>query len=162
MNQDPKITLRPVGDADDDFLLSVYASTRAEELAQVPWSPEQKDAFLRMQFSAQKQHYAAQYPRAKHDVIYMDQTQVGRLYLAPDVEAMHILDITILPQYRNSGIGSFLLGQIMDEARDAGKSVTIYVESFNPSLRLLERLGFRKDREEAFQLLMKRSFQAGS
>lgn len=162
MNQDQKITLRPVGAADDDFLLSVYASTRAEELAQVPWSTEQKDAFLRMQFSAQKQHYAAQYPQAKHDVIHMDETPVGRLYLALDVEAMHILDITILPQYRNSGIGSFLLGQIMDEARDSGKSVTIYIEGFNPSLRLFERLGFRKDREEGFQLLMKRSFQAGS
>jgi len=155
MNQAQKITLCPVGAADDDFLLSIYASTRAQELAQVPWSAEQKDAFVRMQFSAQKQHYAAQYPRAKHDIIYMDQTPVGRLYLAPDVEELHILDITILPQYRNSGIGSFLLGRIMDEARDTGKSVTIYVESFNPSLRLFERLGFRKDREEGFQFLMK-------
>ena len=48
-----------------------------------------------------------------------------------------------------------LLGQIMDEARDTGKAVTIYVESFNPSLRLFERLGFRKDKENGFQLLMK-------
>ncbi len=176
MIQKEKITLRPVEDVHDDFLLSVYATTRAHELAQVPWSAEQKEAFVRMQFSAQKQHYAAQYPQAKHDIIYLDQTPVhrpyidpeedllvtgefqvpvGRLYLDRPAEGLHILDITILPQYRNSGIGSYLLGQIIDEARSAGKAVTIYVESFNPSLRLFERLGFHKDREEGFQLLMK-------
>jgi ribosomal protein S18 acetylase RimI-like enzyme len=176
MIQNEKITLHPVEDKHDDFLLSVYASTRADELAQVPWSAEQKDAFLRMQFTAQKQHYAAQYPQAKHDLIYLDQTPVaplyldpeedvmhilnlqipvGRLYVAREADGLHILDITILPPYRNSGIGSLLLRQIMDEARNTEKSVTIYVESFNPSLRLFERLGFRKDKEQGFQLLMK-------
>jgi ribosomal protein S18 acetylase RimI-like enzyme len=156
-----KVTLRPVAEQDDNFLLSVYASTRADELAHVPWSVEQKDAFLRMQFSAQKQHYAAQYPQAKHDVIYLDQTSAGRVYLAREADVLHILDITILPKYRNLGIGTFLLCQIIDEARDAGKSVTIYVESFNPSLRLFERLGFRRDKENGFQLLMKWSFPLG-
>jgi len=80
---------------------------------------------------------------------------VGRLYLDREAEGLHILDITILPLYRNAGIGSFLLGRIMEEARSAAKAVTIYVESFNPSLRLFERLGFRKDKEDGFQLLMK-------
>jgi GNAT superfamily N-acetyltransferase len=150
-----KITLRPVVDQDDNFLLSVYAGTRTAELAQVPWSTEQKEAFVRMQFSAQKQHYATEYPQADHDLICVDGVPVGRLYLSRAAEALHILDITVLPEHRNSGIGSVLLGQIVDEARGAGKPVTIYVESFNPSLRLFERLGFRQDREEGFQLLMK-------
>ena len=47
-----KITLRPVEEADQDFLLSVYASSRADEMARVPWSPEQKQAFVRTQFTA--------------------------------------------------------------------------------------------------------------
>jgi ribosomal protein S18 acetylase RimI-like enzyme len=150
-----KITLRPVVDQDDNFLLSLYASTRVAELAQVPWSAEQKEAFVRMQFSAQKQHYATEYPQANHDLICVDGVPVGRLYLARAADVLHILDITVLPEHRHSGIGSVLLGQIVDEARSAGKPVTIYVESFNPSLRLFERLGFRKDREEGFQILMK-------
>ena len=60
-----RITLRPVAVADDAFLYSVYASTRAEEMTRVPWTPEQKEAFLRMQFTAQKQHYAAEFPHAQ-------------------------------------------------------------------------------------------------
>jgi ribosomal protein S18 acetylase RimI-like enzyme len=150
-----KITLRPVAGQDDNFLLSVYSSTRAAELAQVPWGMEQKEAFVRMQFSAQKQHYVAEYPQADHDLICVDGVPVGRLYLSRAADALHILDITVLPEHRNSGIGSFLLNQVIEEARNTARPVTVYVETFNPSLRLFERLGFRKDREEGFQLLMK-------
>src|SRR5689334_10366930 len=86
-----KISLRPVNTADDDFLLSVYASTRQAELVQVPWSPEQKDAFVRMQFIAQKQHYAATYPKASHEIICIneDASPVGRLYLDRGAEVFN-------------------------------------------------------------------------
>ncbi|SRR6266700_1315135 len=152
-----KISLRPVNNADDDFLLSVYASTREAELAQVPWSQEQKDAFVRMQFVAQKQHYAATYPKASHEIICMneDASPVGRIYLDRGAAAFNILDITVLPQHRNAGIGSFLLRQIMAEAVACGKPVTIYVESFNPALALFAGLGFQKDQEKGFHFLMK-------
>ncbi|HEV3037921.1 MAG TPA: GNAT family N-acetyltransferase [Candidatus Angelobacter sp.] len=150
-----RISLRPVTDQDDSFLLSVYASTRVAELAQVPWSPEQKEAFVRMQFTAQKQHYAAEHPQADHDLICVAGVPVGRIYIARAVDVLNILDITVLPEHRNAGIGSFLLGLVIDEARSSGRSITIFVENFNPSLRLFERLGFRKDKEHGFQLLLK-------
>lgn len=149
------ITLRPVEARDEGFLLSVYASTRAQEMAMVPWTPEQKDAFVRMQFAAQRQHYAAQYPHASHEIIYADETPVGRLYLDRGPESLHILDITVLPEHRNSGIGSQLLRRTMDEAGASGRAVTIYVESFNPSARLFERLGFQRAEENGIQLLLK-------
>ncbi|HXO37009.1 MAG TPA: GNAT family N-acetyltransferase [Candidatus Acidoferrum sp.] len=150
-----RITLRPVTAADDDFILACYASTRAQEMAQVPWNPEQKEAFIRMQYVAQKQHYAAEWPRAGHDIIYVDKIPVGRIYLDRREDALHILDITVLPEHRNQGTGSTLLRQLLEEAARAGKPLTIYVENFNPSLRLFERLGFRKDHEKGFHLLMK-------
>lgn len=150
-----KISLRPAAEADDSFLLSVYASTRAEEMERVPWSQEQKNAFLAMQFTAQKEHYAALYPAARHDIIYLDQMPVGRLYRAWTGEALHIPDITVLPQYRNSGIGSFILRRAMQEAAMKGMPVTIYVETFNPSLRLFERLEFQKAEEKGIHYLMK-------
>lgn len=153
--RDEQITLRAVIEADDAFIFSCYASTRAQELAQVPWSPEQKEAFVRMQYTAQKQHYAAEAPQASHDIIYVDATPVGRIFLDRRQDALHILDITVLPQHRNHGTGSLLLRRLMDETSKLGKPVTIYVESFNPSLRFFERLGFQKDHEKGFHLLMK-------
>lgn len=155
MTSDGQITLRPATEADDDFIFNCYASTREQELAQVPWTAEQKESFVRMQYAAQKNHYAAEAPRASHDVIYVDATPVGRIYLDRRDDALHILDITVLPQHRNQGTGSLLLRRLLKESGKLGKPVTIYVESFNPSLHLFERLGFQRDREKGFHLLMK-------
>src|SRR5258708_35971842 len=94
-----QITLRPATAADDDFLLSVYSSTRAEELNRVPWTAEQKEGFVKMQFAAQKQHYAATFPQASHDVIYLDETAAGMIYLERGPEAFTLLDFRVMPQY---------------------------------------------------------------
>jgi ribosomal protein S18 acetylase RimI-like enzyme len=150
-----KITLRPVQESDEGFLLSVYASTRADEMAVVPWSREQKEAFLKMQFLAQAQHYAAEHPGASHDIICLGAAPVGRLYLDRNDEALHILDVTVLPQFRSLGIGTALLRRIMDEAGKNGRAVTIYVESFNRSLSLFGKLGFHTVAEEGFHRLLR-------
>ena len=150
-----QVRLRAVKAEDDEFILSVYASTRAEEMARAPWTAEQKEAFVKMQYTAQKQHYAAMYPRASHDIIYIDKTPVGRIYLDRGAEELHILDVTVLPQYRGRGAGEVVLRRLMEEAGASGKTVTIFVESFNPSLSLFARLGFQKEREEGYQFLMK-------
>jgi N-acetylglutamate synthase-like GNAT family acetyltransferase len=149
-----RLTLRPVRESDDPFLLKLYGTTREPELAQVPWTAEQKQQFVRMQWEAQKRHYAAEHPRASHVVICLDGRVVGRLYLDRTAEQFHILDISMLPGDRNQGAGSVLLGQTMAEAKQAGKPVTIFVEAFNPSLRLFQRLGFTTIRQEGFHLLM--------
>jgi GNAT superfamily N-acetyltransferase len=159
MNPD-QLMLRRVCDSDEPFLLKLYGSTRQQELALVPWTAEQKHEFVRMQWEAQKSHYAAEHPNASHVVICSDGGAVGRLYLDRAAEQFHILDISLLPEHRNQGAGSFLLGQIMAEAKNAGKPVTIFVETFNPSLRLFERLGFTVIRQEGFHLLMQWPGQA--
>ena len=105
-----KITLRPVQDSDDEFLLKVYGSTREQELAQVPWTAEQKQQFVRMQWEAQKNHYAAQHPHATHEIICLESGAAGRLYLDRSGEKFHILDITLLPEHRNRGGGSLFAG----------------------------------------------------
>ena len=150
-----RISLRPATDGDESFLLSVYATTRSAEMAAVPWSAEQKEAFVRMQFAAQQQHYAAEYPGAAHEIICFDAKPSGRIYMARLQTRLHILDITVLPENRNTGIGSWIVGKILAEAQPAGKEVTIHVESFSPSLSFFERMGFQPAGESGFHYLMK-------
>lgn len=138
------ITLRAVADGDEAFLLKAYGSIRAEELAQVPWSEAQREAFLKMQFDAQQLHYRTHNPNATHDIILLDEQAIGRLYVARRDYEIRILDLTILPEYRNRGIGTSLIKDLMAEAAQAAKPLTIYVESYNPSYRLFNRLGFNK------------------
>jgi ribosomal protein S18 acetylase RimI-like enzyme len=145
--QPAPVTLRPAVPDDEAFLLKVYASVRADELARVPWSEAQREAFVKMQFDAQQLHYRAHNPEATHDIILLGGQPAGRLYVARREREIRILDITVLPEYRNRGIGTPLIKELMVEAAKAGKPLNVYVESFNPSLRLFGRLGFVKTEE---------------
>jgi ribosomal protein S18 acetylase RimI-like enzyme len=137
------ITLRPVSPADESFLCEVYSSTRTEELAPVPWDDEQKAAFLRMQFDAQHRYYHEQYPNGAFDVILIEGEPAGRLYVNRGPDELRIIDIAMLPAYRNRRIGSHLIGALQTEAALARKPLRIHVERFNPAMRLYERLGFQ-------------------
>ena len=155
MPADLSLRLRPLTPEDTSFLARVYASSRAEELALTSWSEEQKEIFCRRQFDAQAAYYAANYPDALFQVIERDGEPVGRLYVARWEKEIRIVDITLLPEFRGSGIGTKLLRDLQDEARGAGKSLTIHVERFNRALTLYQRLGFRQVEDKGVYLLMR-------
>lgn len=113
----------------------------------MPWTAEQKEAFLRSQFSLQHQHYQKYYADAAFDVILCDGEPAGRLYVLHSPEEIRIVDIALLPEHRGAGIGSRLLQDVLTEAAASGKCVSIHVERFNPAMRLYERLGFTKQEE---------------
>jgi ribosomal protein S18 acetylase RimI-like enzyme len=148
------VTLRPVDADDERFLLGVYAGTREEELAPVPWSAEQKAAFVAHQFAAQSAHYAQHYAGLTADVILLGGVPAGRLLVARWAEEIRIVDISILPEFRGRGAGSVLLWELLAEAAAAGKRLSIHVERENRALGLYERLGFRPVGEHGVHLRM--------
>lgn len=136
------VTLRPITDADLGFLLQLYATTRLDELAQTDWSDEQKAAFVVQQFQAQHAWWQEHYTGARFDLVLVDGEPAGRLYVDVWAREVRIVDIAILPAYRNRGLGTRLLEGVFAEGDAAGKPVSIHVEVFNPARRLYERLGF--------------------
>ncbi len=155
------ISLRPVAPEDDGFLCRVYGSTREVELAQVGWDDAQKDAFVRMQFDAQRRYYAENYAGASFDVVLVDGEPAGRLYVARWPDQIRIVDIALLPRYRNRGVGSSLLQELLVEGDESGRPVTIHVERFNPALNLYARLGFVLSADKGVYLLLERPARAG-
>ena len=148
------ITLRPIAPGDEMLLYTIYASTREAELALTDWTDEQKAAFIQMQFAAQHSHYQEYYPNAAFLVILGDEQPVGRLYVDRWADQIRVVDIAVLPQYRNVGIGTALLKGLMAQATEAGLPLTIHVEQYNPALRLYERLGFTRIGERGVYFLM--------
>lgn len=144
--------LRPAGSGDAELLYRIYASTREDELAVVPWEAAQKEAFLRMQFAAQDRYYHATFPAASYDLIVSGEEVLGRLYVDRGEAAWLVLDIALLPEHRGQGIGARLLADVLAEAGAAAKPVQIHVERFNPAQRLYDRLGFRQIADEGVYL----------
>ena len=123
-------------------------------MALVPWSDEQRHAFVSSQFAAQQDFYSRTYGQADHSIILTRGRAVGCLYLARLEDQLRIVDVTILPKDRNAGIGSYLLKRLQNEARRSEQPLRIYVERFNPSMTLFERLGFQSIEEQGVHLLM--------
>jgi ribosomal protein S18 acetylase RimI-like enzyme len=146
--------LRPATHADARTLLRIYASTREAELAAVPWDAAGKEAFLRMQFTAQDAQYRAAYPAARFDLIVRGEEVLGRLYVDRGERAWSVLDIALLPGHQRQGIGTRLLTGLLAQAAAAGKPVRLHVAASNPARRLYERLGFAQVEDGAVYLLL--------
>jgi ribosomal protein S18 acetylase RimI-like enzyme len=153
----PGVTLRPITAADMPFLRRLYGTTREDELKQVDWTDEQKEAFVDQQFAAQHAHYQEHYPDASWDVVLVDGVPAGRLYREHWTREIRIIDIAIAPGWRRGGLGTSLLRDVFREADGVGKAVSIHVEMFNPARRLYERLGFEYREEKGVYFLMERA-----
>ncbi len=150
----PAIRFRAANNADIPFLCTLYASTRADELSQLDWSEEQKTTFLKMQFDAQHHHYHEQFPATDFLVIEQDGAQIGRVYIDRREDELRLIDIALMPETRNQGLGGALLLDLLDEAQNTGLPVRIHVETFNPAMRLYLRLGFKPVEDRGVYQLM--------
>jgi ribosomal protein S18 acetylase RimI-like enzyme len=138
------LALRPEVEADVPFLCRLYVSTRWEELAVTNWTEAQKRAFLESQFALQRHHYRTYYASTDWGILQHRSVPAGRLYVDRQADALHVVDVSLLPEWRGRGIGTAIMQAVCVEARDAGKAVTISVEKYNPAQRLYRRLGFRE------------------
>ncbi len=150
------VDVRQCEPGDEELLFRIYASTRAEELAAVPWDEAQKYTFVRAQFNVQDRWYREHYATASFDVVMVDREPCGRLYVHRGGAEIRIVDIALLPEHRGKGVGSALLRDLLAEADAAGKRVTIHVERFNAALRLYARLGFKVAEDKGVYLLLER------
>ncbi len=139
------ISLRPVTPADQDFVLELYASTRAD-LAALSCDLAMRDRLIRMQSEAQQAHYRAHYPHAQVSLIVdAHGSRIGRLYIDREPHEIRLVDISLLPQYRRRGIGQLLLRALIAEGERAALPVRLSVLSGNPAIHLYQRLGFEGD-----------------
>lgn len=145
------LCLREATPEDQPFLLEIYASTRTEELEAAGWDDDQKRVFIMMQFLARERTY----PRGDNRVILLDGRAIGRMLVGRRDTEILLTDIALLTEYRNAGIGTHLIKNLMSEAASIGKPIKLHVLALSPAVRLYERLGFCRSGSDAAYLEMK-------
>jgi ribosomal protein S18 acetylase RimI-like enzyme len=148
------ISFRPILPKDEDFLYEVYASTRRDELDHIGWTDAEREAFLRMQFTAQQRSYLAQFPFGDFQIILWHERPIGRLYLERRTKEIRGIDIALLPAYRQLGIGTAIMQVLLDEVAHNGKPFRLHVVKSNRARRLYERLGFTTLEDDGVYLFM--------
>lgn len=136
------VTLRPANPDDEPFLYELYCSTREEEMAAWGLDELQKKAFLELQFTARRRHYDIAFSGADHRIILCDDLPIGRMLVYRSELELRLVDIALLPEFRNGGIGASLIQALLEEAKSTGRPVTLHVDKFSRAARLYDRLGF--------------------
>ena len=156
------ITLKPLSSTDFDILKKIYRSTREAELTANNWNEEQKTRFIEFQFNAQHAHYLSTFKGAELNIILLKRKTIGRLYVWETETQIRLIDISILPEYKNKGIGTRILKDLIKRANKAGKVLNLHVAHHNPALKLYERFGFKTTEDTGAYYFMERMPESNS
>ena len=151
MTRDP-VTLRPVCTDDEAFLFKVFRRVHEETFSSLDMLEEQKNELLRLQFNAQQQQYRSQFPMADFELVLSNEDPIGSLFALRGPEEFVLIDISLLPEHRNGGIGGRLLTSLIQQANDASKPLQAHVLKDNPAWHLWQRLGFEEVDEDGMYL----------
>lgn len=141
------ISFRKVASGDDKLLLNIYQSSRGDDLRGLGWAEDRISEFLGMQYEAQQKFYASEYNRAVDEIILREDKPAGRLIVERREHEIRFIDVALLPEHRNQGIGTFLIRQLQEEARRERKPLRLQIIRFNRAVNLLERSGFVRTSE---------------
>jgi len=135
--------LREASEDDGEKLFRLFAACRDDLLAAVSnWDEAQQEAFMRFQFQTQRNQYRCLYADLHLQVILRQGEIIGQILVATIGDELRLVDVSLLPEFRNRGIGKDLLRDLLDKATGENKRVTLQVLQGNPAIRLYRRLGF--------------------
>jgi GNAT superfamily N-acetyltransferase len=138
-----QITSRQAAAEDEDFLQVLFASAHPE-LSMLPLAPEQLKQLLIMQWAAQQKDYRESFPESEHSIILIDGRPAGRIWVSRNDREIHVLDISVLPEFRRAGVGGFVYRQLIEEGEATARSVRCSVFRYNDvSFQFHQRMGFK-------------------
>jgi ribosomal protein S18 acetylase RimI-like enzyme len=134
--------LRPCTASDDAFLYALFSTTWESEVAALP-NQNLAQHVLRIQHIAQERRFASRYPGHDRFVVLVDDRPAGRLYVHQSGLSMHVVDLTLMPEFRSRGLGSSVVRDLFEVAAQERQSVTLRVGRRNrQATDLCSRLGF--------------------
>lgn len=122
----------PATSADQAFLFEVYASTRGADRVEA----------LGTQYQERAAHYRRRCPQAEECILLWRGARAGTAIICRRPQEIRLMDLAVLPAYRNLGMGTELLRKLQAEAASTHKSLGLQVARTNRARCLYERLGF--------------------
>ena len=139
-----QIVLRPLADGEENLWRGIFYDSVRENFAPLGLGETDLNNLLESQFQAQAEDYRRNYPLAVNEVILYENVPAGRLISSTEDGDIHVLDIIIIGEYRNRGIGGKIFKNLFEQSRRTAMPVRIYVEKINRAVNFYEKLGFQK------------------
>jgi ribosomal protein S18 acetylase RimI-like enzyme len=144
----PSVTTRAATEQDDAFLFALFKAVRLPGFAHVPLAPAQLEMLMRTQFAGQKHSYGTLYPGGD-SIVLLEGKPIGRMWVHRGPARHQLVDIALMPEFQNRGIGAALVTEAIAAARVAGARLCCSVAVTNRgSLNFHQRLGFQIVRQD--------------
>ncbi len=139
-----QIALRPALAGDRAFVERVYFETQRWLIeALFGWRGD----------DVESEQFAEQYDASNTSIVVVDGEDGGWLTVQRS-DDIYLHSIYLAPKHHRRGIGTHLLQQLLDEARELDLALRLDTARINPARRLYERLGFTVVREDRFKVYM--------
>ena len=134
--------LRACTEADDAFVYDVFSTTWESEVAALP-NQNLAQHVLRIQHIAQERRFASRYPGLQRYIVVRDGLSAGRLYVHESDSLLEVVDLTLMPSFRDHGIGTRIFHELFEHATREGQTISLRVERRNERATMLySQLGF--------------------
>jgi GNAT superfamily N-acetyltransferase len=145
-------TLRLELPDDAAFLRQLFVANNAGMLRDAGIAEPVIDDLMDVQFRSQADTYRRQFPHAEFMIVERDGAAIGRWICDDEGDAELFVDIALLPETQNRGLGAAFVGAMMRRALDRGKAPRASVLVSNlPCLKMCQRIGFRVvDRDDVY------------
>ena len=155
------ITTRSTKPEDQSFLVELYKSSRGDDLRGLGWDEPRISEFLDMQYQAQQNFYNSDYPEATDELILLENKPIGHLMVESRPHEIRCIDLSLLPEYRERGLGTGIIQQLQERARREQKPLRLQVIRYSRAVNLFDRLGFVRTSETGTHFQMEwRPFEA--
>ncbi|MBL0403796.1 GNAT family N-acetyltransferase [Microvirga aerilata] len=140
------ITLRPACSADYPFALSLYVQTiKPLAITWMEWVDTNQEA-----------QFARLWRPADTRIIVLNGQEIGWVEFRQTCDEVFLKQLYISPAYQRQGIGSQVLRLLLEEQREAAKSMALFVLKNNPALSFYRRHGFDVVQETPTRFVMRR------
>jgi len=141
------VTFRPATNADEEFMLELYQSSRGDDLRELGWEESRISEFLSFQYEAQQKFHQTDNQDAVDEIVIVEGQPAGRLIVERREHEIRCVDLAIVPAHRSVGLGTLLLHKLQNEARQLKKPLRLQVIRFSRAVNLFERMGFVRTSE---------------
>ena len=137
-----EMELRKANAADEAFLKALFKEIHAPELLPAAIPASMAAQLLDMQYRGQKMSYEAQFPAGESYIIALEGEPIGRLFVHQTPEELRLVDIALRRAWQSRGLGTQLLRELGNRAREQKIPLRLSVRPTSPAARLYTRLGF--------------------
>lgn len=136
------IYLRQIEESDKQDIFEIFLNSRPDMLSLISYGNQNENVIL-SQFDLSQRYVDIRELDTRYIIVYENRT-IGTLYLRINEKKIEVVSFAILPLFRNKGIGTYLLNEIINKYSDEFEIRLNVAWYNNEALKLYLRLGFEE------------------